>query len=458
MGDFRSFGTAPGAAAPLRAAAERLLAHLCEVCGIDSSPRLEVKAIEHASAYDPRDDLIYIAVPDGARPEDLWPLPSQLGSWAGLQLEMVEEFAHALTGRLERDSASPEAIELADELEQHFEGPGHGHLFFEALSQVATSLFLQPDDLAHATAGVSLKAPDVLEAPTLRAEQVGPVSASSPPDEPRAPQQRNILAEVRAMSRFVEACQDWFGEVSGDAQPASPGAQDIAALGERDAIQALAQARLLSLVVRDHLECLCRSLAEPALTIAPWSCARSVIEASAIGCWLLDPKIDASERAIRSLSFRQDGVSRQVVLGRKTGRAAETERSSQRLTHLEEQMEGLNAGERNRKIPRMPRITDLVHEALDDANSYRILSAMVHAQPWAVVQLGLVPAETPDSASGEEDGSRWFGKGIPAVAVKFLCLKSGEAFHELNDRLAKYIGEDRSELERFFQQFLSRVT
>jgi hypothetical protein len=57
----------------------------------------------------------------------------------------------------------------------------------------------------------------------------------------------------------------------------------------------------------DQVDALARTLAEPMLTIAPWTCARVIMELTALAGWLVDPKIDAKKRAERSYAVRFEG-------------------------------------------------------------------------------------------------------------------------------------------------------
>jgi hypothetical protein len=46
----------------------------------------------------------------------------------------------------------------------------------------------------------------------------------------------------------------------------------------------------------DHLMVFADSIAEPAKTVAPWTCVRGLLESCALAAWFLDPDIDASVR------------------------------------------------------------------------------------------------------------------------------------------------------------------
>jgi hypothetical protein len=63
-------------------------------------------------------------------------------------------------------------------------------------------------------------------------------------------------------------------------------------------------------VAGDHLIAFTKTIAEPAQSIAPWTIARAILEASALSCWLLDTKIEALTRVQRSLALKAARVQR----------------------------------------------------------------------------------------------------------------------------------------------------
>ena len=75
--------------------------------------------------------------------------------------------------------------------------------------------------------------------------------------------------------------------------------------------------------VMDHYNSLARAITQPVLTISPWTTIRSLMEASAIGIWLLSVSIDINERISRSLKFRCEGLLQQKKFGRVLGTNSE---------------------------------------------------------------------------------------------------------------------------------------
>src|SRR6267142_5737106 len=77
----------------------------------------------------------------------------------------------------------------------------------------------------------------------------------------------------------------------------SPADQEIRAFLRPVSVKtALSQANTALAASADHLEALDRLVGEAQYAIAPWTCARGVLEATAIATWLLDSKIDTKER------------------------------------------------------------------------------------------------------------------------------------------------------------------
>jgi hypothetical protein len=58
----------------------------------------------------------------------------------------------------------------------------------------------------------------------------------------------------------------------------------------------------------DHLIGLAKLSTEPVSTTACFTCIRSMLETCAIGAWLVDPTVDASERKARIYAFKRAGM------------------------------------------------------------------------------------------------------------------------------------------------------
>src|SRR5689334_24770729 len=69
--------------------------------------------------------------------------------------------------------------------------------------------------------------------------------------------------------------------------------QEIRSFPRRESvITAYGQGSVLIEVVADQAIAFTKTLTEPVQTIAPWTCVRALLEASAVERWLFDPNLD----------------------------------------------------------------------------------------------------------------------------------------------------------------------
>ena len=157
---------------------------------------------------------------------------------------------------------------------------------------------------------------------------------------------------------------------------------------------AYAQGSILVEVAADHLIAFTRAFTEPVLTISSWTCVRAILESGAIASWLLDPKIERKIRVQRSFAFRYEGLIQQVKFGRSTGDENNIKDAILRVDEVEEKALEIGFervldknGKRIGIAMQMPSTTQLVNEILREESSYRLLSAIAHAHPWALQQM-----------------------------------------------------------------------
>ncbi len=94
---------------------------------------------------------------------------------------------------------------------------------------------------------------------------------------------------------------------------------------------ALSQAAFALEASSDHLLALGELAFKGEFSVAPFTCARSVLEASSIATWLLDLNIDSTERVARSCAIQYSSLCGQ----RKIGNAEEIEKVDVQLNELE---------------------------------------------------------------------------------------------------------------------------
>ena len=200
-------------------------------------------------------------------------------------------------------------------------------------------------------------------------------------------------------------------------------------------LEAYAQGTFLIEVTADQLMALARALDDPVLTIAPWSCTRSLLEPGARSCRLLDPTASAHERVRRSLALRYKGLEQQRTWGRsRYGGEFEKwiESKLVEVTDLATELGFdpiLNEGKRSGAGEQWVSATDVVENSLGEAANYRLLSAINHGHVWAL-ELGCFREVTPegttiDSVESILGGTR-YRKHIEPGNVRFLCGLSGK--------------------------------
>jgi hypothetical protein len=145
----------------------------------------------------------------------------------------------------------------------------------------------------------------------------------------------------------------------------------------------------------DHAFALARLLVEPVPTVAPWTCARGALEASALSCWLLANDISAHTRVSRSYAFRYDGLREQEKLARSSGDDASRQRVVARMDEVETQATNLGYSRVQDKNGRrigigegMPSMTKCIEDTFGQETLYRIFSGMAHSQSSPMIQLG----------------------------------------------------------------------
>jgi hypothetical protein len=179
-------------------------------------------------------------------------------------------------------------------------------------------------------------------------------------------------------------------------------------------------------VAADHVIAFTKTVTEPVQTIAPWTCVRAAVEASAIASWLLDPPVDVRERVCRSFAFRYEGLIQQTKYARSLGLNSDVNKIQVRIDELEKISLDLGfsrvVDEKGRRIgiaQIMPSITQIVNSELGEESTYRLLSAAIHAHFWALVQLSFKKAQ-------EEEPI--IEKHLNPLSVSWLCFKVARVF------------------------------
>lgn len=164
-----------------------------------------------------------------------------------------------------------------------------------------------------------------------------------------------------------------------------------------------AQAGIAIASASDHLGALLLTLGDPVRDFAAWTCARVVLETSAISLWLQDDKVDVVARVARSCCLRMTENQEQLAFLRSTGgdedavRKLETRRqfiletAKERGLHVDRTAKGKFWGFNGQHLPAS---TQLVAQELGDRWLYRAASGIVHGYSWSALHLSLTVGDS----------------------------------------------------------------
>jgi hypothetical protein len=236
-------------------------------------------------------------------------------------------------------------------------------------------------------------------------------------------------------------------------QPSQPSiaTKELSAFREPEFIKTVyAQGTVLIEVAADHLVAFTRTITEPVQTMAPWTCVRAIIESSALASWLFDPGIDVRTRVQRSFAFRYEGLRQQEKFGRVSGNEDDVKKAiKQRIDVVEAAALKLGFNQvksgRGKRIgiaQQMPSVTRVVDEVLGEEATYRLLSAIAHAHPWALQQSSYRKSDSKDDLL--------LKKNLEPFAVAYLSIKAADSFSKPVWYKCQLFGWDVKRLELIF--------
>ncbi|MDQ3820949.1 MAG: hypothetical protein M3362_25150 [Acidobacteriota bacterium] len=208
----------------------------------------------------------------------------------------------------------------------------------------------------------------------------------------------------------------------------------------------------------DHLMLFNEAWVEPAQTVAPWTCARGMLESCALAVWFLDPHIGAVERVGRVLAYRFHGLEEQVKFGRAAGAQQIIDHAEKRMINLARKAQtlGYQTITRGSKLQgvwkRHPGITFLVGATLHHEDYYRLLSGVAHGHHWATFELGYKLVHVPDGAGGTTEGIQ---KHADAQTIVHAAAILAPTFLNVLWRLWSLFGWDTDEVETLAAGLLS---
>lgn len=273
-----------------------------------------------------------------------------------------------------------------------------------------------------------------------------------------------MLKPVVALQDFLDQTSVLWNQQGEKPEPVSQASLELVTFVRPESIgTAYSQALILFEAAADYSMALVKTLTEPAQTIAPWSCARSVLETSALATWLWDTKINARQRVQRSLAFRHEGLLQQLKFAR-ASKAVDKQKIIERLDEVEQIALALGfdkiVDKKNQKRigigQAMPFVTDIVTEMFDKETNYRLLSAMVHGHSWAIQPLSFGQmGEQQEIFVGVQGKS--FEKYLDYSSVVFLCIETVSSLSKPILMKFKLFGWDAKPIALVINQALKQI-
>lgn len=260
-------------------------------------------------------------------------------------------------------------------------------------------------------------------------------------------------AKRDALSRLRDAVSSFVQNQSTAPLDPSPAVAELRSFARQESLEtAQAQTWPLLEVASDQLTAFVKTITEPVEAMAPYTCTRSLLEAAALACWLLDPSIDTRTRVGRSVALRHEGLMQQVKWARAAGQ--DSAYAQRRVDHVVATAAKMGyppvVDVRGRSIgagQRMPSGTEIIGLMLEEEPLYRLLSAVAHGHHWARQQLSFERAPAFDRVS-DVSGARLAGvtKAANLTSFAMLVLTAAVSLSRAAWYQGRYVGWDTNAL------------
>jgi len=164
-------------------------------------------------------------------------------------------------------------------------------------------------------------------------------------------------------------------------------------------------------------------------SVAPWSCARGLIEAASLCTWIFEKSIDAGERVSRSLSLRYASLNEQMKLARYDSNDEIIEQINRRIEEIEDIAVRLGydliRDRNNRRIgigQKKPSITALAEQQFGQEKLYRILSGMAHSNYTSLTSLSFTREDI------DRKGGAAIREAVPITYQEMLVSQAATIF------------------------------
>ncbi len=209
------------------------------------------------------------------------------------------------------------------------------------------------------------------------------------------------------VARFLKKISIYLDDCGLDPLPGSLAEKEMRSFPRTESIQTAFSIGSQALIAaNDYLKALDTLVDQKIFSVAPWSCARGLIEAASLCTWIFEKSIDTKERVSRSLSLRFASLNEQIKLARYDSNHELVEQIDRRIEEIENIAVGLGydlVRDRNdRRIgigQKKPSITALAEKQFGHEKLYRILSGMAHSTYTTLTSLSF-KRENKDRKSG----------------------------------------------------------
>lgn len=263
----------------------------------------------------------------------------------------------------------------------------------------------------------------------------------------------DVLNMLSAVHSFIDGTAQIYNQYNNEPMPNSIAFQEQTSFSNKELIKDVHYRGMLSAEsAADHLMVFADSIAEPAKTVAPWTCVRGVLESCALAAWFLDPGTDAKTRVGRCFAFRYVGFIQQIKFLQIAKRPSEIDKARQRMIKVEQDAVSLGyprllnrSGGINGIAQHMPNITELIGTTLDREADYRLMSGVAHGHHWAIQQIGFRVIEANNS---EGQAIKALEKHLHPNFVLFLAHIAVTSYAKVIWYLWQLYGWNLKELEQ----------
>jgi hypothetical protein len=271
----------------------------------------------------------------------------------------------------------------------------------------------------------------------------------------------NIRNVPVALDDFINGSAKIINKYPLDPLPNSKADQELTTFPDKDLlVDVYSRGTLCFESAADHLMAYSSTLKEPAKTLSPFTCVRSLLESSSIALWLFDINIDARDRVGRCFGYRYKEFTEQIKflesdIVNSPDAQNKIDKVNQRITVVENKAISLGYPQllKNGKITgiatRMPETVMLIRKILKNESEYRMLSGVAHCYLWATKQVGFQIIEAED-----EQGKKYkaLEKHINPEMIFFGNILAVPTLSKVIWAKGKLFGWDIQEIEDLLNQ------